>query len=181
MNLQRSIPAHRPLLLLLACFAIPQGPLRAQTVPPRDTLIAVARQMMEAARFCALITLDESGTPRARTMDPFLPEEDMVVWMGTHRGTRKVRDIERDPRVTLYYFAPNATGYVTISGTASLVDDPAEKDRRWKSAWEPYYTDRDRDYLLIAVQAVRMEVIDYSRGIVGDPDTWASPVVEFPE
>jgi general stress protein 26 len=114
-------------------------------------------------------------------MDPFLPEEDMVVWLGTDRGTRKVQDIERDPRVTLYYFAPEADGYVTISGTARLVDDPAEKDRRWKSGWEPYYADREEDYVLIAVSPTWMEVISYSRGIVGDAETWVPPVVKFDE
>jgi general stress protein 26 len=81
--------------------------------------------------------------------------------------------------VTLYYFAPEADGYVAISGIARLVDDPAEKSRRWKSGWEPYYADREADYILIAVSPERMEVISYARGIVGDPETWAPPVVEF--
>jgi general stress protein 26 len=112
-------------------------------------------------------------------MDPFLPEDDMEVWLGTDRRTRKVQDIEKDPRVTLYYFAPEGDGYVSISGTARLVDDPVEKNRRWKSGWEQYYADREADYILIAVRPKRMEVISYSRGIAGNPETWIAPVVEF--
>jgi general stress protein 26 len=111
-------------------------------------------------------------------MDPFPPEADMVVWMGTHRESRKVEDIQRDPRVTLYYQSPTATGYVAISGTARLVDDPTEKSARWKEEWGAFYADRETDYLLIEVTPDRMEVIDYSRGIVGDPETWKPPVVE---
>ncbi len=179
MHLNRTLPRRSPLVLFIACLFTPFGQLRAQPAPSRDTLIAAARQMMEAARFCALITLDESGTPRVRAMDPFLPEDDMVVWLGTDRRTRKVQDIERDPRVTLYYFAPQADGYVSISGTARLVDDPAEKNRRWKSGWEQYYANKEADYILIAVTPYWMEVISYSRGIAGDPETWAAPVVEF--
>ena len=181
MNPHRIVPRFWLFVLPVACLIGPYPQLHAQPVPPRDTLIAAARQIMEAARFCALITLDGSGTPRARTMDPFLPEEGMVVWLGTDRSTRKVQDIERDPRVTLYYFAPEGDGYVTISGTARLVDDPEEKDRRWKSAWEPYYADREEDYILIAVSPKWMEVISYSRGIVGDAETWTAPVVRFDE
>jgi general stress protein 26 len=179
MNPHREVLARWPVLLVLACFLTPGGQLRSQTVPPRDTLIAVAQEMMEAARYCALITIDESGQPRVRTMDPFSPEEGMVVWMGTDRDTRKVRDIEKDPRVTLYYFVPEEGGYVSIAGTARLVDDPGEKSRRWKSEWEPFYPDRDADYVLIAVDPQRIEVVSNSRGITGDPETWIPPIVEF--
>jgi general stress protein 26 len=112
-------------------------------------------------------------------MDPFPPEEDMVIWLGTHRRSRKVSDIRNDPRVALYYLAPGAAGYVSISGTARLVDDPVEKSRRWKDEWDQFYVDREADYVLIAVTPERLEVVDYSRGITGDPETWEAPSVEF--
>ncbi len=167
------------LVLMTAYLVIPLQDVRGQEDTPRDTLVAAARQIMEAAGYCALITLDESARPRARSMDPFPPGDDMVVWLGTHRRTRKVADIRRDPRVTLYYAAPEGYGYVSLSGTARLVDDPAEKAHRWKEGWERYYTDREADYLLIAVTPERLEVIDYRRGIVGDPDNWRPPSVRF--
>lgn len=62
---------------------------------------------MAAARYCALVTLDEAGRPLARAMDPFPPEADLTVWLATHRATRKVEEIRRDPRVALYYFHPD--------------------------------------------------------------------------
>ncbi|NNG17584.1 MAG: pyridoxamine 5'-phosphate oxidase family protein [Gemmatimonadales bacterium] len=147
----------------------------------RDTLIAAARDIIEASRYGALVTLDESGHPRVRTMDPFAPDEDMVIWFGTNRQTRKVKEIENDPRVTLYYPAPDTDGYVTIYGVARLVDDPAEKARRWKPEWGRFYPDREATYLLIAVTPERMEIVSYSHGIVGDPDTWRPAFVEFPD
>jgi general stress protein 26 len=134
---------------------------------------------MAAARWGALITLDEQGSPRVRAMDPFAPDDHMVVWLGTHRATRKVMDIQHDPRVALYYLAPDASGYVSISGIAELVDDPAEKAHRWKDGWEQYYTDREANYLLIKVSPVRLEVVNYRRGVVGDTATWRPPAVEF--
>jgi general stress protein 26 len=142
-----------------------------------DILEAAARGIMEAARYATLITLDESGRPQARTMDPFALGDDLVVWLGTHRRSRKVTQIAADPRVALHYLAPDATGYVSINGAAQLVDDPAEKARRWKDEWQQYYTDREADYILIAVSVERLEVVDYSRGIAGDSATWAAPAL----
>jgi general stress protein 26 len=147
----------------------------------RDTLIAAAYEIMATTRFAALVTLDESGHPRVRTMDPFLPDEDMVVWLGTNRRTRKVQEIEDDPRVNLYYASPDADGYVSVYGTARLVDDPAEKARRWKDEWTQFYPDREASYLLIAVVPTRIEIVSYRRGIVGDPDTWEPASIEFPD
>ena len=169
----------RSLVSALAALGFSMQGLPAQTSIPRDTLLTAAREIIEAARYCGLATFDESGGVRIRTMDPFPPEVDLVVWMGTHRGSRKVQDIERDPRVTLYFHPPTAAGYVAISGIARLVDDPTEKSARWKEEWGEFYTDRETDYLLIQVTPEWMEVIDYSRGIVGDPETWEPPLVDF--
>jgi general stress protein 26 len=183
MNLARSAAAMLPALMLAVCVLTFSGDAWGQGAEavesPRDTLLAAARNIMEMTRFCVLITLDESGHPRARTMDPFLPDEDMVVWMGTFRATRKVRDIRNDPRVTLYYAHPENAGYVCLYGTARIVDDPAMKEKWWKDEWEQIYPQRETDFILIAVKPERLEVIDYSRGIKGDPNTWAPPSLEF--
>lgn len=150
------------------------------TDAPRDTLIDAARAMIEEAHYCALITLDASGHPRARTMDAFPLEDDMVVWMGTSRLTRKVKEIRNDPRVTLYFAHPKHMGYVTIYGTAELVDDPAEKDERWNEQYAAYFSGGKESFILIAVTPRRMEITDYARGIMGDKKTWQPPAVTFP-
>jgi general stress protein 26 len=148
--------------------------------PQADRLITVAREIMNGARYCGLVTLNEAGGPEARTIDPFLPGDDMVVWFATNPKSRKVRQIQRDPRVALHYFDPQALGYVTVIGTARLVDDAAEKKKRWKDGWEAFYPDRDRSYLLVAVTPERIEVVSTKHGIAGDPVTWTPPSVRVP-
>lgn len=145
----------------------------------RQELLDAARELMEAARYCALITVDESGWPRAKTMDPFPPDTDMVVWLATNPKTRKVHQIQENSRVALYYFDSGLLGYVTLFGRAHLVDDKDEKKKRWKEGWEALYPDRDTSYLLIAVTPERLEVVSTKRGIFGDPVTWEPPAVEF--
>jgi general stress protein 26 len=146
---------------------------------PRDTLLAVAKNVMAQTRFCTLITLDESGHPRARAMDPFMPDENMVIWMGTRPGTRKTKDIEKDPRVTLYYDHPEKSGYVVVYGTAKLVNDPELKAKWFKDEWAQFYTDRDKEYILISVTPKKIEVLDYTKGVTGNQETWVPPTVEF--
>jgi len=134
---------------------------------------------MAAAGTCALITLDEKDIPMVRVMDPFLPESDFTVWFGTNSKSRKVNQIKKNPNVTLYYLDSDASGYVVIHGIAQLENDEREKEKRWKVEWEAFYLNKTEDYLLIKVSPEWMEVISYTRGIVGDPITWEAPVVLF--
>ncbi len=145
----------------------------------RDTLITAAKEIMETTEYCALITLDKSGHPQVRTMDPFSPNDDMVVWLGTNINSRKVREIRNDSRVTLYYEAPNGTGYVVIQGIAFLINDPEKIVKYWKEEWDSFYPDKNSTYTLIRVIPEKLEIIDYKNGITGSSKTWAVPHVEF--
>ena len=134
---------------------------------------------MITARYCALITIDANGRAQVRTMDPFPPDENLVVWLGTNPKSRKVREIRKNARVALYYFDSASQGYVSISGIARIVDDPKEKARHWKEEWKGFYLDRDKGYVLIAVTPEKLEVVIEKKGIIGDPKTWTPPSVTF--
>jgi general stress protein 26 len=157
------------------------GPASAQEGGhSRDELLAVARRVMTDARYATLATVDESGRPQSRIMDPFPPDSQMVVWLGTNAHTRKVAQIRSEPRVALTYFDPATYGYVTLVGRATLVDDPAETAMRFKPEWEALYRDRDRDYLLIRVVPERLELVSVADGVGEvDPISWHPPTVEF--
>ena len=169
-------------ILFLTLLFIP-FPSFGQNLPPKDSvnirLMTVAKEIMTAAGTCALITIDKEGRPRVRVMDPFLPESDFTVWFGTNPKSRKVDQIKKNPKVTLYYLDSDASGYVMIHGIAQLVDGKEEKEKYWKDAWEAFYPNKPEDYLLIKVSPEWMEVISVTRGINGDPTTWKPPVVLF--
>ena len=182
--MMNSISIKRTVLsgALLLCSALVAPGVFGQPPPQRlsrDTLIATAREIMGAARYCALITLDSKGHAHARTMDPFPPDENMMVWFGTNPRSRKVSEIRRNHRVTLYYFDREGPAYVTISGVARLVDDPKEKDSRWKDEWKAFYPDREKGYLLIAVTPRELEIVNEKKGIVGDAVRWTPPTVRL--
>jgi general stress protein 26 len=144
-----------------------------------NKLTNAAREIMTSAKTCALITLDQEGRPRVRTMDPFPPERNFSVWFGTNPKSRKVDQIKKDQRVTLYYLENDGSGYVMIHGLAQIVNDQKEKEERWKVEWEAFYPNKNENFLLIKVSPEWMEVISYSHGIIGDPLTWKPPSVIF--
>jgi general stress protein 26 len=144
----------------------------------RDRVLEVAHEIVKNARHCALITVDRSGRPVARTMDPAPPGADFVVWMATNPASEKVQQIGRDPRVTLYYFDPETQGYVSLMGRARLVKDPEGKAKHWREAWNKFYPNRE-SALLIAVTPEKLETVSPKNKIVGDPKTWAPPTIVF--
>lgn len=164
-------------VLAAALVAVSVALLAAQekpTEPGKDQLLKAAREVMAAARYCAFITVGEDAHPQARIMDPFEPEADMTVWLATNPATRKVAEVRRDPRVTLLYFDSKGPAYVTLVGRASVVDDAAEKAKRWKEEWAQFYRDGNRgaDYLLLRVAPRRLEIVSYPHGILNDPENW---------
>jgi general stress protein 26 len=168
-------------VLLFGALTNPRLVLAAQTQKKwsRDELISAAREVMNTARYCALITTDGKGSVQARTMDAFAPDENMIVWLATNPRSRKVGEIRRNPRVTLYYFDRENQAYVTIHGTARLVNNTDEKSRHWKEQWSAFYPNRNKDYLLIKVVPTRLEIVDTKKGMVGDAKNWRPPTVLF--
>ena len=149
--------------------------------PDRAAIRSAAREIMEKARLCALVTLGGDGHPQARVMDAFAPEPDMTVWMATNAGTRKVEQIRADPRVTLFYFDPSGPGYVTLLARAEIRTDPAEKAKHWKDEWAAFYADGSRgdDFVLIRCRPIRLEVVSYAHRIASEPGAWRPAMVDF--
>lgn len=170
--------------LLVAILLVPLAlagsvSLAQEAVAPEERVLAAARETMKAARYCFLITLDESGDPQARIMDPFDSEPDMRVWMGTNRRTRKVAQLRKNPRATLAYYDAAGSGYVTLIGRARLVEDVKERERRWREEWRPFYPDgpAGSTYILIEFTPTRIEVMSLRYAVASDPLAWRPAIL----
>lgn len=172
----------------VACVIAP-GRARAQSASSaatgedaarRERAIRVARDIIKSARFAALITQDPATGSAARTIDPAPPDSAMVVRFVTNPRSRKVRQLARDARVTLYYFDAKGMRYAAISGVAREVREAAKKAALWYAEWTPFYPQRERGAALYEVVPQRLEVVSDGDGVVGDSVSWAVPVVRFP-
>ncbi|HTY57869.1 MAG TPA: pyridoxamine 5'-phosphate oxidase family protein [Bacteroidota bacterium] len=172
-----------PLLLTLILVASAAGESAAQAksagAARRDSVIDAAREIIGLQTYCALITVDSSGGPSVRTMNPFPPDSDMTVWIATNSRSRKAAEIRQNSRVCLYYADHGrASGYVAIKGRALLVDDMNEKLKRKRPYWDQAFPDW-KYLVLIKVIPERLEVINYKRGMLNDTITWRAPSATF--
>lgn len=159
-----------------ACRQAPPTPEPAPSppAPSREAIVAAAKGLIARVPFATLTTIGEDGSPQSRIVDPFPLEDDFTVWMATNGASRKVAQIERDPRATVLYFDQAAPGYVSLLGTAAIVRDPSEKAKRWKESWVGFYTDRNRgdDYTLIRFTPDVIEISSATEKMSNDPRTW---------
>ncbi len=174
-------------LALLACLAAAPATAFGQAQPPaappdRTAVVAAARDVMARARYCSLITVAADGRLQARVMDPFAPDEAMVVWMGTNIASRKVAELRVDPRATLTCFYASDQAYVTLQGLVDVVTDPAETTTRWKPEWAAFYPQgaKDPSYALLRFRTSRLELISPAHGIMNDPKTWQPVGIDLP-
>jgi general stress protein 26 len=166
-------------LHLIAFSAIIPSSLYAQSTVNRDTLLNAAREIIKETTYCALVTIDSTGQPQARTMNPFPANDELIIWFATSRTSRKVREIKDNPKVCVYYANHTfAKGYVNITGTAEVLDDKKllikMKRDYWKSIpnWE-------NNFVLIKIVPKTIEVINYKHGVTNDPNTFKAPTINY--
>ncbi len=167
------------LIVCLPFVATSQDKPRPAADPAK--VLAAAREIMTAQQYCGLITVDETGRPQVRTMNPFPPDEDMVVWMATNTRSRKVEEIRKDARVALYYADhAKATGYVAMTGKAVLIDDMKEVLKRKRDYWDTAFPGL-KNIVLIKVVPDRIDVVNYKQGFGPDPITWRATSIPLPK
>jgi PPOX class probable F420-dependent enzyme len=82
---------------------------------------------LEAGRKLQVATVNPDGTPHLTTLFYVLRDGRLAFW--TYGTSQKVRNLERDPRLTC--LVEDGTAYdelrgVAVTGTAALVRDPAD-------------------------------------------------------
>ena len=88
---------------------------------PDSNLIAEVRRFLEERHFAVIATINADGTPHQTVVWYLLRDDDIV--MNTARGRVKERNLRRDPRISVT--VEDGDRFVTIRGTARLVDDVA--------------------------------------------------------
>ena len=139
------------------------------------SLKEIAKELMVHSESAALITVDSLGVSHVRAMDPFLPEDNFTVWMGTNPKSLKVSQIQKNKLVSLYYFDKESAGYITLQGVATIVNRRDKKEEYWKEEWKNFYKNTTTDYVLIKFVPNKATIISEKHQILGDSITWAVP------
>lgn len=113
-------------------------------------------ELIKDIRFAMFTTRHSNGHLHARPMTTQNSEldEDASLWFFMSRSGDPVADIAVEPIVNLVYADPGEDTYVSVSGTASVVEDMAKKEQLWSKAaqaWFPGGT-TDADLALVRVK-----------------------------
>ena len=109
--------------------------------------------LMETAQAVYLTTNGPGGYPHTRAMlnlrnkEQFPDQvqlfadhqEDLLVYFTTNTSSQKLRQIEADPRVSVYYCNPGQFHGLMLSGDVDILDDSALRHAIWNEGWERYY------------------------------------------
>ena len=102
-----------------------------------ERMLAAARRAIEELPFFWVVTsaIDGGGHARIVNAQPSRAGEDFWTrWFLTPPNGRKAAEIRRDGRATLAYQHPSGEAFVTLSGRAELIEDPAEVDSRFRGS-----------------------------------------------
>ena len=125
-----------------------------ETKLPKNEQLDKVRELIGAIRIAMLTTVDEQGNLVSRPMAALQMDEDGCIWFFTKRSSPKSDQISHNQsRVNLSFANVSDAEYVSVSGTASEIDDRAKVDELWNvqaKAWFPKGKD-DPELVLLKV------------------------------
>jgi general stress protein 26 len=108
------------------------------------------RALLEEFGLAMLVTRTPAGTLRARPMALAEAEADGTVWFATDRHSGKVEDLAQDSHAAVTM--QSSTKFVSLSGTASIVDDRERVRRLWKAQWKVWFPGGQDDPNLVLLK-----------------------------
>ena len=131
--------------------------------------VAKIGELIKDIDFGMLTTVDAEGRLHSRPMSTNKNVEfDGDVWFFTYASTPKVYEIEKKPSVNVAFADPMGQTYVSLSGRAELVRDPAKLKELWTpelKAWFPKGLE-EPDIALLKINAEHGEYWDAPASIV---------------
>ncbi|GAA1724877.1 pyridoxamine 5'-phosphate oxidase family protein [Aeromicrobium alkaliterrae] len=118
------------------------------------------------SRFCMLTTTDADGTLVSRPMARQEVDLGVQLWFIATRDSRKVEHIRADPKVSVT--VSSETSWVSLAGTAAVVDDVEKLRELWTTFAEAWIPDgpEDPNAILLRVDVESAEYWDNPGGRV---------------
>jgi general stress protein 26 len=122
--------------------------------------------MIRDSKLAMLTTTAPDGTLTSRPMALQETDFDGSLWFFIEHNSRKVAHITAQPQVNVTVSAPVSATWVSLTGTATEVDDPARKQKLWNAGVEAWFPDGsdDPNIRLLKVEALSAEYWDSPSG-----------------
>lgn len=96
-------------------------------------------ELIRDIKFAQLTTITEEGHLHAHPMTTQQQEFDGDVWFIGSKATETVQHIAAQPQVNLSYSDTLSNNYVSINGTAELIDDTIKLKELWSDAYNAFF------------------------------------------
>jgi general stress protein 26 len=126
----------------------------------RDAAIRKLSEMIKGIPVAMLTTVTERGWLRTRPMVAQDQPFDGTLWFLSGASTSKARDVRDRQQVNLCYVSSARDRYVSISGMAALLTDPARVAAVWNKAYAEWFTKGPSDPELVFIK-VLVEEAEY--------------------
>ena len=106
-----------------------------------------------------LTTQTPEGESRSRPMLVHDVDDSGWLWFLTDRHSRKACDLVRNPHASIAFQSRRGDRYVSVQGTAVVVQDDLQLKRMWNSTYRAWFPKgkRDPEIVLVAVRLTRAE------------------------
>jgi len=113
-------------------------------------------KMIKGIKFAMFITRHGNGHLHSRPMTTQNKaiEADESLWFFMSKKGDPVDDLKSEPMVNVAYADPGSDTYVSVSGTAAVIEDAAKKQQLWNKMNEAWFPGgpTDPDVALVQVQ-----------------------------
>ncbi|RLQ88046.1 pyridoxamine 5'-phosphate oxidase family protein [Notoacmeibacter ruber] len=117
-------------------------------------------ELVKQARSCMFGTYTREGLHHSRPMAAVSHEYGDELWFFTSAESRKIGEIEADPRVTLHYSDDDNKNWVSAVGRASIHNDRQKIEELWSEPVRTWFPDGTDDPRLRLIR-VELETAEY--------------------
>jgi general stress protein 26 len=107
--------------------------------------------LVKRSDFAMIASIDSDGYPNVRAMLKMDHDGLREIWFTTNTSSRKIEQIEANPRTSVYFAGFEKYEGLQLVGTVEVIDDPKSRERLWRDGFEKYYpggvTDPDHSVL----------------------------------
>ena len=125
----------------------------------QDGATAKLWDMIKSIGF-AMLTTEDGNHLRARPMAHSQADFDGTLWFFTRASAHKVEEVQSDAKVGVSYADPSKQNYVSLSGKARLVRDPATVKQHWTESMRTWFP-KGSDDPEIALLKVDVDTAEY--------------------
>jgi general stress protein 26 len=131
-----------------------------------EDVIKRVAMMIRGIKVAMLTTVAPDGGLHSRPMATQEVEFDGSLWFFTKASSPKAHEIRDDAEVNLAYSSPEDHRYVSVSGRATIVRDPAKARELWNPSYRVWFAKgvEDPDLVLLRVEARIVQYWDMLTG-----------------